>query len=133
MSVTVWSLVAVCAVMCIMHRAPVVSQPTMPLCHNDDDRPLSAWRDLVDRIQDNIERQQEQQAQSTRLTEIVERQRKLNEELLKLFNNSQEQQQQQNQEQHKQLTRIEETLAKQDKRKYCLPTIVLFSTVNLLL
>ena len=134
------------------------SCPTMSQVH-DDDRPLRARRNLVDRIQDTVERQQEQQAQLTTLTEIAVQQKTLNEQLFKLFNssqeqqqeqqeqlaeqkklneefrklfsNSQEQQQQQHQEQHKQLTRIEETLAKQDKSKYCLPTIVLSFLLSL--
>ena len=89
MSTTVWSLLAVCVVASVLHRAPVVSQCTTKHCH-DSARDVSTLSALMEHLQDTVELQQD----------LLEQQRK---EI--------EQQRKQNDDQQKQLTRHEETLS----------------------
>ena len=124
MSTTVWSLLAVCAVASVLHRAPVVSQCTTNHCY-DGDSDVRALTALVYRLQDTVERQvhsleqqqrhnQELQGQLATLRETVEQQQTQNQELqtqLKTFNETMYLQE-------KRLMIHEDTLAKQNESTY---------------
>ena len=58
MSTMMYSLLAVCTVACLIHRAPVASQCTGKHCHDGDDD-VSESTALLYRLQDTVEQQQD--------------------------------------------------------------------------
>ena len=129
-SVCLVSLLVVVVVAFVVHPAPVVCQCTTGHCHDDGDNDVSVLTAMVSRLQDTVEQLQQElrdskaelQQQLRDATEQSQLQRQINDTAEQLLHKLQQQLSDSTEQQQKQLTKLTETLAKQEKCMYCLFT-----------
>ena len=102
------SLLAVVVVAWVVHPAPVVCQCTTDHCHDDGDNDVNVLTAMVSRLQDTVEQLQGQL------------QRQINDTAEQVLHKLQQQLSDSMEQQQNQLTKLTETLAKQEKCMYCL-------------